>query len=302
MSRDGAGKAGEAEPVHGRSGDRSRRPRPSAARRRAGVRRVRPRARPARLVRARTRAATPASWSSAGPATPSARWSCPTRGRRDRRPLTSRRAAGADGGPHGAQFGAARVRIGYLRRSCDAERSSRSRRSSPRSRWPACRFPLDRGHPRSSGPWMPASLHLTDHPCERCGAQRLRRVRRCPRGRRAPSRPPRPSSSPARPPTAPTARPRSTSRHRRRAQPGSSRSPRCPGSRRFYDNGTTAMRLPRGTVVRICGDGGCIQRTVTDYGPAEASRGSSTCTGPTSSRSAAARRGPGTTRVTVSIY
>jgi hypothetical protein len=36
----------------------------------------------------------------------------------------------------------------------------------------------------------------------------------------------------------------------------------------FYDNGTTAMRLPRGTVVVICGKGGCIQRTVTDYGPA----------------------------------
>jgi hypothetical protein len=35
----------------------------------------------------------------------------------------------------------------------------------------------------------------------------------------------------------------------------------------FYDNGTTAMRLPRGTVVRICGDGGCIQRVITDYGP-----------------------------------
>jgi hypothetical protein len=35
----------------------------------------------------------------------------------------------------------------------------------------------------------------------------------------------------------------------------------------FYDHGTTAMRLPRGTVVRICGDGGCIERTVTDYGP-----------------------------------
>lgn len=35
----------------------------------------------------------------------------------------------------------------------------------------------------------------------------------------------------------------------------------------FYDNGTTAMRLPRGTVVRICGDGGCIERTITDYGP-----------------------------------
>ena len=40
----------------------------------------------------------------------------------------------------------------------------------------------------------------------------------------------------------------------------------------FYDHGTTAMRLPYGTVVRICGDGGCIQRTITDYGPAKKSR------------------------------
>lgn len=35
----------------------------------------------------------------------------------------------------------------------------------------------------------------------------------------------------------------------------------------FYDHGTTAMRLPRGTVVVICGDGGCIERTINDYGP-----------------------------------
>jgi hypothetical protein len=35
----------------------------------------------------------------------------------------------------------------------------------------------------------------------------------------------------------------------------------------FYDNGTTAMRLPHGTVIRICGAGGCLERTVTDYGP-----------------------------------
>jgi hypothetical protein len=40
----------------------------------------------------------------------------------------------------------------------------------------------------------------------------------------------------------------------------------------FYDAGTTAMRLPLGTVVRICGKGGCIQRTVTDYGPSKTSR------------------------------
>jgi hypothetical protein len=35
----------------------------------------------------------------------------------------------------------------------------------------------------------------------------------------------------------------------------------------FYDNGTTAMRLPRGTLVVICGAGGCVERRVSDYGP-----------------------------------
>jgi len=38
----------------------------------------------------------------------------------------------------------------------------------------------------------------------------------------------------------------------------------------FYDHGTTAMRLPSGTVVVICGDGGCIERVVNDYGPTKA--------------------------------
>lgn len=35
----------------------------------------------------------------------------------------------------------------------------------------------------------------------------------------------------------------------------------------FYDNGTTAMRLPRGTRVVICGAAGCLERVVNDYGP-----------------------------------
>jgi len=39
------------------------------------------------------------------------------------------------------------------------------------------------------------------------------------------------------------------------------------GEATFYDHGTTAMRLPRGTVVIICGGGGCIERVVNDYGP-----------------------------------
>jgi hypothetical protein len=40
----------------------------------------------------------------------------------------------------------------------------------------------------------------------------------------------------------------------------------------FYDNGTTAMRLPRGTIVRICGAAGCLLRTVNDYGPQSPAR------------------------------
>jgi len=44
------------------------------------------------------------------------------------------------------------------------------------------------------------------------------------------------------------------------------------GGATYYDHGTTAMRLPRGTIVKICGDGGCIVRVVNDYGPQKKSR------------------------------
>lgn len=40
----------------------------------------------------------------------------------------------------------------------------------------------------------------------------------------------------------------------------------------FYDNGTTAMRLPRGTIVVVCGAGGCLERVVNDYGPIKRER------------------------------
>jgi hypothetical protein len=40
----------------------------------------------------------------------------------------------------------------------------------------------------------------------------------------------------------------------------------------FYSNGTTAMRLPRGTVIVICGPRGCIDRVVNDYGPIKPTR------------------------------
>lgn len=40
------------------------------------------------------------------------------------------------------------------------------------------------------------------------------------------------------------------------------------GTASFYNNGTTAMRIPRGTVIVICGKAGCLERVVNDYGPA----------------------------------
>lgn len=42
---------------------------------------------------------------------------------------------------------------------------------------------------------------------------------------------------------------------------------RLSGYATFYANGTTAMRLPRGTTIVVCGGGGCLERVVTDYGP-----------------------------------
>ena len=61
------------------------------------------------------------------------------------------------------------------------------------------------------------------------------------------------------------------------SDPGSRSSRKPPkytlrGEATFYDNGTTAMRLPRGTIVIICAGGGCIERVVNDYGPQMPSR------------------------------
>ena len=40
----------------------------------------------------------------------------------------------------------------------------------------------------------------------------------------------------------------------------------------YYSAGYTAMRLPRGTVVVICGAAACIERTINDYGPQDEAR------------------------------
>jgi hypothetical protein len=70
----------------------------------------------------------------------------------------------------------------------------------------------------------------------------------------------------------------------------------------FYDNGTTAMRLPRGTIVRICGAGGCIERTITDYGPRKGTGRIIDMYRPDFFKICGCGAWSGTTKVTVSIY
>jgi hypothetical protein len=70
----------------------------------------------------------------------------------------------------------------------------------------------------------------------------------------------------------------------------------------FYDHGTTAMRLPRGTVVVICGDGGCIERVVTDYGPTKAGGRIVDMYRPDFFKICGCGWWSGTTRVTIKVY
>ena len=77
------------------------------------------------------------------------------------------------------------------------------------------------------------------------------------------------------------------------------------GEASFYDNGTTAMRLPRGTTVIICGAGGCIERVVNDYGPTTSAGGGGRIVDlyrPDFFAICGCASWSGTTRVTVSVY
>jgi hypothetical protein len=77
-------------------------------------------------------------------------------------------------------------------------------------------------------------------------------------------------------PAAPTSSPAPVrAAARSQAVPGFSSSIKPPkytlkGVASFYNNGTTAMRLPAGTIIRVCGAAGCLDRVVNDYGPSAA--------------------------------
>jgi hypothetical protein len=103
-------------------------------------------------------------------------------------------------------------------------------------------------------------------------------------------------------PAAPVSRPRV---HQPQAKAGEAwKEPRrvITGFASFYDNGTTAMRLPRGTIIRICGAGGCIERTVTDYGPSAKGGRLIDMDRPDFFKICGCASWSGTTEVTVSVY
>lgn len=70
----------------------------------------------------------------------------------------------------------------------------------------------------------------------------------------------------------------------------------------FYANGTTAMRLPRGTTVIVCGSGGCLERVVNDYGPIAGSQRIVDLYTPDFFAVCGCPSWAGTTWVTVSVY
>jgi hypothetical protein len=75
------------------------------------------------------------------------------------------------------------------------------------------------------------------------------------------------------------------------------------GTATFYDNGTTAMRLPRGTIIRICGPTGtCIDRVVNDYGPWAGSDRIVDLYRPDFFKVCGCPSWAGTAKVTVSVY
>ena len=93
--------------------------------------------------------------------------------------------------------------------------------------------------------------------------------------------------------------------HQPAARGGSALKPpryKVSGYATFYSHGTTAMRLPRGTTVIVCGNGGCIERTISDFGPVDLNQRIVDLYTPDFFDICGCPSWSGTTWVTVSVY
>ena len=70
----------------------------------------------------------------------------------------------------------------------------------------------------------------------------------------------------------------------------------------FYEAGYTAMRLPRGTIIRVCGEDGCLERVINDYGPADVKSRIIDLYKPDFFKICGCPSWSGTTKVTVHVY
>ena len=154
-----------------------------------------------------------------------------------------------------------------VRGSCDRADCSRSRRSPPPSPWSCCRISLAPGAraPRASSIRRRSSRSQSQRPPANIRPLSVRSIRRWRPPLGLP--PPRHSRSLARRPNGSSAARRSASRRLTAGRCSNRRATRSAATRRSTATGRRRCGCHEGRRSIICGNGGCIERVIGDYGP-----------------------------------